>query len=356
MLITCLYRSAVRRAVTAIAAISLAVAFGAGRATAADQIKIGTVHSQGGASAFVALAKGYFKAEGLDAQLVLFNSAAPIAVAAASGDIDFGSTALTAAFCNLANAGTLRIVAAGGWERPGFQTIGFLVSNQAYAAGLHSFDDMKGRSVGITQLGTPLEYDLARILRKHSIPLNDVKIIPLQSNQNVASAVKGGEVDVGVQTVANILPLVARGDAKLLGWASDELGGGQSTVTFTTGKMAKEHPEIVRRFLKAFAKGGATWDAAFLDAKGERKDQPTAQEMIGIVAKTLGEKPEVVARGVGYFDPQNRIVLSDIQDLLDWYHEHGKIKDHIDASKLIDKRFVLYAKPAKSAALENNGG
>lgn len=338
-------------AIIAAATMVCAIAGGAGASRAADTIKIGTVHSQGGASAFVAAAKDYFKEEGLDPQLVMFNSAAPIAVAAASGDIDFGSTALTAAFCNLAYEGTLRIVASGGWERKGFQTIGFLVSNQAYAKGLHSFKDMKGSSVGITQLGTPLEYDFARIMKKYSVPLDTIKIVPLQSNQNVASAVKGGEVDVGVQTVANITPILQRGDARLLGWASDELGGGQSTVTFTTAKMVNEHPDIVRRFLKALAKGGATWDKAFLDANGSRQDQATAPEMIDIVAKTLDEKPDVVARGIGYFDPQNRIVLSDLQDVLDWYHEHGKIKQPMDASKLIDKRFVVYAKPGQNAVL-----
>ena len=336
----------------AIAAAAVLVnAMGLQPGIAADKIKVGTVHSQGGASAFVAKAKGYFAAEGLDVELVLFTSAAPIAVAAASGDIDFGSTALTAAFANLAYQGTLKIIAAGGWERHGFQTIGFLVSNQAYAKGLHSFKDLKGHSVGITQRGTPLEYDLSRILKKYHLSDDDVKIVPLQSNQNVASAVKGGEVDVGVQTVANVNPLLERGDGKLLGWAVDELGGGQSTVTFTTGKMGKEHPDIVKRFLKAFAKGGETWDKAFLDAHGTRKDQASAPEMIGIVAKTLGEKPEVVARGVGYFDPQNRIIVSELQDVLDWYQSHGQIKDHMNARALLDPRFVIEAKSAQSAEL-----
>lgn len=348
---TLLHRAASRGPVAVRFARALAVAgvaifaFGTGTGTgvAADQIRVGTVHSQGGASAFVALAKGYFKDEGLDAKLTLFHSAAPIAVAAASGDIDFGSTALTAAFCNLAYKGTLRIIAAGGWERPGFQTIGFLLSNKAYDEGVRSFKDLKGRKVGITQRGTPLEYDLDRVLHKYGLSTKDVQIVPLQSNPNVASAIKGGEITVGVQTVANILPLVARHEAHLLGWVSDELGGGQSTVTFTTGKMAKEHPDIVRRFVKAFAKGGATWDKAFLDANGKRANQPSAPEMIGIVAKTLGEKPAVVARGVGYFDPENRIVLADLQRVLDWYHEHGMVKTQMEAKSLLDTRFVVFA-------------
>jgi NitT/TauT family transport system substrate-binding protein len=315
---------------------------------AADEIRIGVVHSQGGASAFVAAAKGFFKDEGIDAKLVFFPSAAPIAVAAASGDIEFGSTALTAAFCNLANEGTLRIIAAGGWERPGFQTIGFMVSNQAYAAKLHAFKDMRGHSAGITQRGTPLEYALARILKKYDIPLEAVRIVALQSNPNVASALKGGEVDVGVQTVANIYTLVQKGDAKLLGWIADELGGGQSTVTFTTGKIAKERPDLVSRFLAAFRKGGAVWDSAFLDAQGNRRDQPNAPEMIDIAAKALNQSPEVVARGIGYFDPENRIVLSDMQGLLNWYKDYNMIKTRMDANALLDKRFVIFAEPSSS--------
>jgi len=71
--------------------------------------------------------------------------------------------------------------------------------------------------------------------------------------------------------------------------------------------------------------------------------------MIDIVAKTLGERPEVVAHGIGYFDPENRIIVSDLQDVLDWYQSNGKIKDHIDARALLESRFVIEAKADKSA-------
>jgi len=137
--------------------------------------------------------------------------------------------------------------------------------------------------------------------------------------------------------------LVERGDAKLLGWAADELGAGENTVTFTSDRIARERPDTVRRFLAAFRKGSATWDSAFLDAHGNRKDQPNAPEMLGIVADAL-HQPAVIARGVGYFDPENRIVLADLQDLVDWYAASGMIKTHIDAAAMIDQRFVIFAK------------
>jgi NitT/TauT family transport system substrate-binding protein len=102
---------------------------------AAEHVKIGIVRSLGGAPVFVAKEKGFFDAEGLDAELVLFDAAQPIAVAATSGDIDFGTTGMTAAFFTLASQGVLKLIGAGTWEHPGFQSIGFLVSNQAYATG-----------------------------------------------------------------------------------------------------------------------------------------------------------------------------------------------------------------------------
>ena len=66
--------------------------------------------------------------------------------------------------------------------------------------------------------------------------------------------------------------------------------------------------------------------------------------MVGIVVKYVSEKHEVVARGIGYFDPENRIVVSDMQDVLDWYRANGMTKTDIKADQLIDKRFAKLVK------------
>jgi hypothetical protein len=84
-------------------------------------------------------------------------------------------------------------------------------------------------------------------------------------------------------------------------------------------------------------------DSAVLDAERNRRDQPNAPEMIAIVAASLHEPPSVVASGISHVDPQNRIVLSDIQDGLDWYAKNGMIKGRIDAAALIEERFVIFA-------------
>lgn len=334
----------VLRALTALFVIGGLAAIAA-PSRAAEHVKIGVVRSMGGAPLYVAKDMGFYDAEGLDAELVWFDAAQPIAVAAASGDIDFGSTGMTAAFFNLASQGTLKIIGAGTWEHKGFQSIGFMVSNQAYAAGVHSLKDMAGHSVGLTQVGTPLHYNIALALQKNGVDLKTVRIVPLQSNPNVGSAIKGGQVDAAVQTSANIYPLVARGDAKLLGWASDVIEG-QSEATFANAKFANDHPDTVKRFLAAFRKAESTWDAAFIDESGKRADQPSAKQMMAIASKHLGAPPEVLARGIPYYDPQARVALADVQRAIDWYLSQGMIKERLKAETLVDTRFAIIAQPA----------
>lgn len=328
-------------AALAMAAIMLAV--GAMDSVAAEHIKIGIVRSLGGAPVFIAKEKGFFAAEGFDAELVLFDAAQPIAVAATSGDIDFGTTGMTAAFFTLASQGALKLIGAGTWEHPGFQSIGFLVSNQAYASGVKSFKDLGGRSVAITQLGTPLHYNLARVLEKYGVDLKTVRVLALQSNPNVGSALTGGQADAAVQTAANAYPLVQRGDARMLGWVGDELPPGQSEGTFTATKLANEKPETVKRFLNAMRKGERTWDEAFTGAGGKREDQATAPELIAIAAKVLNQPPEIVKLGIAYYDPQSRVSVTDVRRVVEWYKSQNMLKGEIDIDALIDKRYAILA-------------
>src|SRR5580704_2999719 len=126
----------------------------------AEAIKVGVVRTLAVGPIFVADQRGYFKDEGLDATIVYFDAAQPIAVAVASGDIDFGVTGMSAAFYTLAGQGALRIIAAGNREMPGFKNAGYVVSDRAYEAGFTSLKQLAGRKVAVTQVGSQLHYDL----------------------------------------------------------------------------------------------------------------------------------------------------------------------------------------------------
>src|SRR6185437_11022736 len=123
-------------------------------AARAEHIKIGILKTTASGPIFIASAKGYFAAEGLEDELVFFASAQPIAVATASGAIDFGNAGFTGGFYGLAGDGALRIISGGASEVPGYHNQAFLASNKAWSAGLRSLKDMPGHSFAVSQIGS----------------------------------------------------------------------------------------------------------------------------------------------------------------------------------------------------------
>ena len=312
-----------------------------GASRAADIVKAGVVRSMGGSPNFVAKEKGFFAEQGIDVDILFFESAQPIAVAVASGDCDVGATGLTAAFFNLANQGALKILGSGTWEHPGFQSIGFVVSNQAYAAGLHTLKDIGGHKGAITQTGSPLQYGIALAAKTYGVDYNSIQILALQSNPNVGTALTGGQTDFAVQTVVPAYAVVQKGGAKLLGWEGDLLPSEQNEAFFTSTRMVNERPDVLRRYLIGYRKAMAYFHDAFADASDKRRDGPHADEVMGIAAKNLDQPLEQIKLGIPFFDPQGRLAEKDFATLAAWYKSQGMIKGDIDVDALIDRRDAI---------------
>jgi NitT/TauT family transport system substrate-binding protein len=308
---------------------------------AAETIKIGGSKTASGGAAYIAIDKGYFAAEGLDAQLVFFDSAQPIAVAVVSGDIDVGTTGLSAGFYNLAGQGALRIIGAQGHESPGFHTIGYFVSKRAYDAGLKSLRDLAGRTFGLGQFGTPGHYVLGATAEKYGIDLATIHLVALQSNNNVISAMTGGQVD-GTSTVlaTGYVPLIEKGDIKVLGWVGDEIPF-QDRAIFTATKTANERSDMLQRFLRAYRKGAKDFHDAFTGPDERPKDGTTAAATVALIAKWVEQSPDQVRGGIAYIDPELRVNVADVMRQIAWYKSQGMLKADVDGDQIIDKRYVV---------------
>ncbi|HXQ54094.1 MAG TPA: ABC transporter substrate-binding protein [Stellaceae bacterium] len=201
-------------AVSRAIATALAVCFAAGAASA-EPIKIGGQKTT--TPLYIAVERGYFAAEGLEPELVYFEAGQPVAVAAVSGDIDFGIAGLTGGLFALGEQGALTIIAGQTREAPGFRANTVAASNRAWDAGLKTLKDLPGHSVAVTQIGSAFHYDLALLADKYHFDLKTIRIMPLQTNPNSVAAVTGGTVDAAISLVTQLLPAIERGDAKLLG-------------------------------------------------------------------------------------------------------------------------------------------
>jgi NitT/TauT family transport system substrate-binding protein len=310
-------------------------------AHAAEPIKVGVVKTLAVGPVFVAQERGYFGEEGLAAEIVYIDAAQPIAVAAAAGDIDFGITGLSAAFYSLAGQGVLRMIAAGNREMPGFKNAGYVASNRAWDAGLKEVKDLAGHSVAVTQRGAMLDYDVALAIEHYKLDPKSVRVLALQSNTNLTSALAGGQTDAGVLPVTPAMVLLGKGDAKLLGWVGDMVPYGQANAAFTATKTANERGDTVKRFLRAYKKGARAYHDAFASADEQRRDGPTAPAILEILHKYTGQKVEQIAQAIPWVDADARLDVADILHQIDWFRAQGLLRGEVNAAELIDSRYVV---------------
>ena len=307
----------------------------------AESIKIGLSKLLSYPAVPIAIERGYFKQQGIDAEMVYFDSAQPVAIAVASGSVDFGVSGLSAAFYTLAGQGQLKMIAASGYEQPGFYNIVLLGSFKAYDAGLKSPKDLAGHSVAVTQLGTSLELNLARLAQKFGVDFAKIEVKPLQSNSNVVSSLTGGTIDAGIIPASPALKLLAKNEVKALAWVGDDAPGNTGSAAFTGTKTANERGDLVKRFLIAYRHGAKDFHDAFTDADGKRKDQTTAPAMLELLSKFTGVAIPSIEKATPYVDAQGRIDVKEIKEQIAWYTSQGLIKGKVDADQLIDKRYAI---------------
>ena len=320
-----------------ITALALSLGLAASQAEALDKINVSAIKAATFGGAFIAQERGYFAKEGFDVNFVYFDASPPIAVATVAGSLDFGMAATAAGFFNLSDK--LRIIGGFAREAPGFQGMTFVASQKGWDSGIHSLKDLGGHTISIGTVGSSPHYSLSLIEKKFGIDPATVRIQPLQAATNQATAVAGGSVDAAVTMSTILMPGVQSGQTKLLGFVGDETPWQLSSI-FTTVKTA-DNVAFVERFLRAYKQGAHDYIAAFVGPDGKRADQPTALAVLEIISKYVGQSPDQVKKAIAYVDPDAKLDVKDLQNQVDWYASQGMLKNHIDVSSVIDKRYLV---------------
>jgi NitT/TauT family transport system substrate-binding protein len=326
-----------RHGIKFIAALALCVA--AVQASAED-IKIGTIKVSGAGPLYLAQDRGYFAAEGLNAQFVFFESSGPIAVANVSGDIDVGVTPPPAGFYALAGQGALKIIAGYIMDWPTFQANGAIVSNAAYEKGFRSFKDMAGKKLSTTQIGGAPHYAWALIAEHFGIDFSTIQITALQSNPNQLTAAIGNQVDGAMMPSTFFTPALQADKVKLIGFAGDVVPWQLGSV-FTSTKLANENSETIKKFLRAYLRGIHDYHDAFTGPGEKRMDRETAPEVLAVISKYVGQSPEQLKLAMPFIDREARVDVKDIMHQIAWFKSQNMLKDNVSGDDIIDKRYVV---------------
>jgi NitT/TauT family transport system substrate-binding protein len=308
----------------------------------AESVTVGLSKLFGASAIPIGLERGYFAAQGLDVKMVFFDSAQPIAVGVASGDLDFGIAGMSASFYTLAAQGQLRLLGTSSSEAPGFHALAYLASNASHDAGLTTAKDFAGHTIAITQVGTGLHYAIGLAAEKYGFPMSAVTVRPLQSNSNVIAALAGNTVDAAVLPSGPAIAAEQSGKAKLIGWVSN-VGVEWTTgsAIFTSTKVADGNADMVKRFLAAYRRGMNDMHDAFAGRDGKREDGPDQPAVLAIIARFTGLAPNAILRGVAYSVKDGRISADDVDREISWFRSQNLLKGDINAKALIDMRYAL---------------
>ncbi len=330
--------------VRALLTVVVAVAVGAGGAAAQDKPhdkpKIGVLKLTSSAPIFIGVEKGFFKEFGVDPQLVFFQAAAPIATALATGQVDVGATGLTAALFNIVLGGEkLWIVADKGREWPGYPLTAIVVQKDLYEGGLKSVADLKGKRIGVTQLGSTFHYHLGNVLEKEGMTLADVKIVPLQAMGAALEALKGKQVEAIMLPQPFPGTAEAQGFGKILAWGGD-LFPWQIAAVFYSNKFAGDRQRATN-FMKGYVKAARYYhDAVLHKDDGRIKPGTNYDEVVAITAKYTGGALPVIRLGFPYQDRNGRLLVEDVGKQMTWWQKHGFIKSVIPLKDIVDTRFI----------------
>ena len=304
------------------------------------KVVVGALSLTSHCASFIALEKGYFKDAGLDVELKFFQAAQPMAVAIASGDVDYGVTAISGGLISLAQKGAVKVFGGALIEEKGIDGQKVLISNAAYDAGATMPKDLDGKRFGVTTAGSSFHYMGAKVAAKEGITL---EFVPLQKVGAVIGALKSGQIDAW-SIVPNIAGgLGSSGAAHIVAEIADYIPGYQVTTLFGSSKKVTEDRALTEAFLTGFNKGADDYNAAMVD---KTMSQDEVNALADLVHKYLytdvpvEEARKKITAGAMRLSKGAALSTASVKDQLEWFQSEGMVDSAITMDQLVDESYV----------------
>lgn len=304
------------------------------------KVVIGALRFTSHAGSFVAAERDYFAEAGLDAELRFFQAAQPMAVAIASGDVDYAVTAISGGLISLADKGAIKVIGGALSEEPGIDGQKILASDAAFQAGLTSPAALDGKRFGMSTAGSSFHYMGSKVAQAEGA---DVSFVPLQKVGAIIGALKSGQIDAWSIVPHIAKPLAASGAVHIIGNISDYLPSYQVTTVFTSTKAAEKERAQTSDFLAAFSKGVSDYNSAMIDKSG---GQEGVDQMVDLIHKyvytdrPLDKAAPSIINGTMRLNEGARLNVASVQDQLSWFQTEGLLDDDISLDTFVDPSYV----------------
>ncbi|MDB5641130.1 MAG: transporter substrate-binding protein [Hyphomicrobiales bacterium] len=265
-------------------------------ARAADVVKIGVLNTSGDIAVHLAIEKGYFKEEGIEPELILFDASAKMIPFLGNGQLDVGGGATAVGLFNAIDRKVgLRIVAEKGRTEPGFIYQSFMIRKALIDSGrFKTWSDLKGLKFAQGGAGVGPLALLSEAAEKGGVKYADIEKVFMSFSQQVA-ALKSGAIDGSVMNEPYKTIVAQEGLAVEFAPTEVIRSKFELSLLFFGEQFRSERKDVARRFMRAFLKGNREYLNAI--ENGRWRTDGGADEVIAIFAKKLSV-PEDLARKI----------------------------------------------------------
>jgi ABC-type nitrate/sulfonate/bicarbonate transport system substrate-binding protein len=306
-------------------------------ASAPQKLSIGVLGTTSDAPVFIALERGYFQEQGLDVDLVEFQSGSEQPAALATGQLDVGGGALSAGLYNaMARGLPVKIVADRTRTVAGYGSNVLAVRKDLIDSGqVRDISDLKGRPIGQPGTGSLGEVFLDLAMKKAGLAYTDVERVEMGYPDMVA-AMGSGRLDAGII----IEPFVALGARRgiLARWKGfDDIVPEYETAVEISGSSLADDLPRAQRFMVAYLKGARD----YVNAVVQGVDKPS---IVAILTKNTSVKDATLYDDMvlGYLNPDGYVGVDLVAQDIQWYREHGYLQEPtpLEARAIVDNRAV----------------
>jgi NitT/TauT family transport system substrate-binding protein len=311
------------------AAVGVVMPRAARSAAGGGPVRIGMIRALYDAGIAVAYARGFFKEQGVEVELMPFGDTAESTQALGIGAIDAVVAGMSAALLNAAARGVAaRIVASGGEHSPGHGVISLIMRRDLVDSGKYKGPaDLKGRKIALGRYAPP-HWLVKKLADQAATDVADVDVVTTGIG-NVLPAMLNKAIDGASVLEPFASELIAKADAVRIATMDQVQPNFPAGYLLFGPRLSSTEPELGRRVLAAYLRGVGAYRSETSEASGRERIAETLRTL------RINATADMVTLG---FPDDARPSLRFVDDFMGWLTSSGVVRKPPVLAALVDDR------------------
>jgi NitT/TauT family transport system substrate-binding protein len=304
-----------------------------------QKVRYGDLRLLADAGIYIAMDEGYFTEQGIDLELVTFDSAANMVAPLATNQLEAGGGAPSAGLYNaLRNGVNVRIVADKGHNDPtppGFPVANYIIRKALLDSGqVRNIADLRGLRFAVPGLGISPELGATALLKEGGLTLHDMEIV-LMGFSDLLPAFANDNIDLAHPPEPFATLIVNAGTGAVLKRDYEVHPNHQVAVLLYSPDFSKS--DLGTKFMIAYLKGVRLYDDAYLkgDSLAREKSISAMVEHSPVKDRRLYDRMALAA-----LDPDGKMNLQSFEEQQDFFLASGTQQGRVDLQSFIDLQHI----------------